>query len=719
MIKARAAFAALILVLAFGLGTSAACAQPVMQWSQPQLVSEDSGSLFTGATDISCASAALCVAVGEEGRFLYSSEPTASIEAWQEAQSTDPAAADLTAVSCPGNDFCGAVDAAGNVFVSQEPAQGAWVETAIGDGHPLTDISCSSASFCVAGDAAGDVFVSEDPSAGAGAWAATQLDEEDEILSVSCAGPTLCVVVADEESFSSTEPGAGVWKPVGHDYLREASCPQTSFCAIATFNGVLVSEEPDGGAGTWTESPGSYAAGGFISCPDSSFCVTSDYGGYLMTSSDPGSATPGWEPASLRTPAEVKSISCPSSGFCAAVLDTGAVLTSTDPDGGVEAWRYTATGGWDPALTSVSCPTGSLCLAAGPQGTLYSSTDPTVLGSWSGDRITDGGLDQVSCARVNWCVARGYNRTLLYSEEPTSGAAGWSSVSMPFALDLACPTESFCAAIDGSGNVLTSTDPLGGAGTWTATDLKLPEWRLGPNETHEISCPAADFCVVGGDVGIVAVSEDPTGGTAAWKKAFVGNPEDFYNGAGPNIDGLDCPGPGFCAASMWSGTLAASAEPAGGESAWVHKRAEGSFFRAISCSLHGEACVAVNGAGKAFTAFDLSAVGSTWSAPELFPHEGLEDVSCEPNGSFCVVVDDQGYATLGKVREEGSGGEPTHVLMPPPELPRQPQVIPRPKPHCKARRESHGRRAGRFAVGPAIPLSSGGRRARTRCALPL
>jgi hypothetical protein len=709
--------AALLLVAAFGSGATAAQAQSVMQWSQPELVAEESGPLLTGASDISCASAMLCVAVGKEGRFLYSTEPTAGIEAWRETQVTDPDPADLISVSCSSSDFCAAVDKAGNVFVSHEPEEGAWIKIAIGDGHPLTDISCSSATFCVAVDAGGDVFVSEDPGAGAGAWEATELDEEDELLSVSCAGPSLCVVVGDEESFSSTEPAAGVWNPVGLQNLREVSCSDPSFCAATTLiTGALVSEEPDGGAGTWVQSPGSDAVGGPISCPDESFCATVDLMGSVMTSSDPAGSDPGWESSALRPVAgDVMAISCPSSDFCAAVLDTGAVFTSTDPDGGPEAWDYTATGAWDPALTSVSCPTGSLCLAAGPRGTLYASMDPTLPGSWSGARITEGRLDQVSCARVNWCIARGYNRTLLYSEEPTHGVAAWSSVSMPFALDLACPTESFCAAVDGSGNVLISTEPLGGAGAWITTDLELPDWRLGRNEPKEISCPSAGFCVVGGDVGMVAVSEEPTGGTAAWSKTFVGNPEDFYNGAGPNIDGLDCPSASFCTASMWSGTIAASTEPAGGATAWIHKRADGSFFSAVSCSLHGEVCVAASRLGETFSAFDLAAAGSAWSAPEPFPHEGLEDVSCEPGGSFCLVVDDEGYVTTGEVEEESIWTGPVQIRMPPSELPPRTPIVPAPRSRCKAKKTSHGRRAGKLAIGPAVALSSVGRHARTRC----
>lgn len=716
LVRKIARGAVLALALAAGALPATARAQPVLDWSQPEPVAQRSGSLLTGAGGISCASASLCVAVGEEGRFLYTTEPTGGIDAWQETQVTDPGPADLTAVSCPGEKFCAAVDKAGNVFLSQDPEQGAWIKIAIGTGHPLTDVSCSSGSFCVAGDEGGNVFVSEDPTGGAGAWEATQLDAEEEVRSISCAGLSLCVAVTKEDTFTSTDPGAGAWSATGLDEFIDVSCPSASFCAATGYDGVFVSGEPAGGESTWIESPGSPIGMNHVSCPTDTFCAALDFGARIFTSTDPAGAEPSWQRVALLPPSDFAAgLSCPSDGFCAALLDSGAVLTSTDPPGGAGAWDYTATDGWDPVLTSASCPTASLCLVAGPRGTLYASTAPTVAGSWSGERITEGGIEEVRCASVGWCVARAYNRTLLYSTNPTGGAAAWSSVSMPFATSLACPTESFCAAVDGGGEVLTSTDPLGGADAWSATDLELPEWRLGPNELKKISCPSESFCAVGGDVGTVVVSDDPTGGKAAWSPTFVGNPEDFHNGAGPNIDGLDCPSASFCAATMWSGTISTSDEPLGGSSAWNFEGTDGAFFRAVSCGAGGDLCVAVSRLGFALSSFDASSAEPTWSPPEAFAHEGLEDVACEPGGSFCLVVDDQGYVTLGVVGEAGNGGGPPFpIAMPPAQAP--PVSDPRPRP-CKVKKKA-GKRAGKIGIGAAVALSSGGKRSRSRCARP-
>lgn len=709
MTRARLSVVLLLLVVALGLQASAAAAKPALGWSQPEFVAAGpSPSLFPGAEDISCAGVSLCVMVGREGRFLYSTDPTGGIDAWTETQVSDPSPSDLIAVSCPTVDFCGAVDDAGSVFISQDPEQGAWIEIALGAGTGLTDIACSSAAFCVAGDEAGNVFVSEDPGEGTAAWEETELEADGRILSVSCAGPSLCVVAADDDTFVSTNPVAGTWSSTGLDNVRDVSCPSASFCAATTFDGILVSDEPAGGAGAWTESPGSTISAGLISCPSAAFCVTVDIRGRTSTSNDPGGADPGWNVVALRS-GDASGLTCTSSDFCAMALFSGDLLTSTDPDAGAAAWDYTAISGGGPALASADCPTPTLCLVAGPRGTLYTSTEPTVPGNWTATRITDGRLDQVECSGPEWCIARAANRTLLYSTDPTGGPGAWSSVSMPFAFDVTCPEDFFCAAVDGSDEVLMSSEPLAGADTWTALDLELPPWRLGPNELREVSCAFWGLCAVGGDVGTVVTSANPLAGKSAWHPWFVGNPADFHNGAGPNIDGLDCPTWSFCAATMWSGTIATTLDPANPPVPWSFESTDASFFRAVSCSYEGGLCVAASRSGPVVSALDGTSGDPDWSAPEPLAHEGLEDVSCAPEDAFCLVVDDQGYVTVGTVEEESSSG-PHAVIMPPASsAPVADEPLRRKR--CRAK----GVKAGRLAIGGAIPLSSAGRQAMKRC----
>jgi hypothetical protein len=712
MLKSRATGVLLLLVAAFGWQVGTAAAKPVLHWSQPEFLPVGPDASFQGANDISCADSNLCVAVADEGRFLYSADPTGGIEAWAETQVNDLEPADVTAVSCPTDEFCVAVDTDGNALISTNPANGAWIEVAVGDGDPLTDVSCASPTLCLLGDGSGDVFFSEDPEE-ASSWEATELQDEGEIASISCASAALCVVVADEETYVSTDPAAAAWSATGLSGFRAVSCPSDSFCAASSFTGVFVSGDPAAGAEAWTESPGSSDAGGHVSCPSEELCATLDVLARVVTSSDPGGASPGWKEAPLlpRDAAAV-ALSCPSLDFCAIALESGAVLTSTEPDGGPDAWELTDTAGGNDALPSADCPSASLCLVAGSRGMLYTSTEPTVPGSWTGTRITDGRIDQVECKEVNWCTVQVYNRTLLYSTDPTGGPEAWSSVSIPFALDIACPEDFFCAAVDGSDQVLLSHEPLTGAESWEAVDLELPDWRLGPNQLQQVSCPWWGLCAVGGDVGMVATSSNPLAGKAAWFPDFVGDPDDFYNGAGPNIGALDCPSAFFCAATMWSGTISTTQDPANPPVPWTYENTEENFYTSISCSYGGGLCVAAGREGSVVSALDGTSADPTWGAPEPLAHEGLEDVACAPEDAFCLVVDAQGYATFGRIGDDGSVDSQVVGETPPVTVP-----DPRPPRRCKVK-QSKGAKVGKLAIGGAIPLNNGGRRSKSRCSRP-
>jgi hypothetical protein len=709
--KSRLAIVLLLLVTALSLQASGAAAKPVLQWGQPEFLSVGPGASFQGANDISCADSSLCVAVADEGRILYSTDPTEGIEAWAETQVDGLEPADLTAVSCPTDEFCVAVDTDGNALISTNPANGAWIKVAVGDGDPFTDISCASPTLCLAGDKSGDVFFSEDPEEGS-SWDATELEDEGEIGSISCASASLCVAVADEETFTSTDPAAGAWNATGLTTFRAVSCPNDSFCAASSFAGVFVSSDPTAGAEAWSESPGSTGAGGHISCPSEEFCAAMDVNARVVTSSDPGGASPGWEESPLRPGEADAGLSCPSLDFCALALESGAVLTSTDPDGGPGAWEMTDTAGGNDALPSADCPSASLCLIAGPRGTLYTSTDPTAPGSWTGTRITDGRIDQVECKEVDWCTVHVYNRTLLYSTEPTGGPEAWSSVSIPFARDVACPELIFCAAVDGTDEVLLTHELLMGAESWEALDLELPDWRLGPNQLRQVSCPWQGLCAVGGDVGTVATSSNPLAGKSAWFPDFVGNPDDFHNGAGPDVGALDCPSAFFCAATMWSGTISTTQDPANPPVPWIHKSTAESFYTSISCSYGGGLCVAAGREGSVVSALDGTSADPTWGASEPLAHEGLEGVACAPEDAFCLVVDARGYVTLGRLGDDGSGFVQYQVVMPPADLP-----SPQPPRRCKVKK-SKGAKVGKLAIGGAIPLSNGGRRSKSRCPRP-
>ncbi|MGN6815193.1 MAG: hypothetical protein ACTHK3_03800 [Solirubrobacterales bacterium] len=260
----------------------------------------------------------------------------------------------------------------------------------------------------------------------------------------------------------------------------------------------------------------------------------------------------------------------------------------------------------------------------------------------------------------------------------------------------------------GEDEVLTSNDPLGGVETWTATDLELPDWRLGPNRLTQLSCPTVDLCAVAGDVGTVLASNAPNGGRATWVKSFVGANDPYSGGAGPSVDGLDCTVTSFCAATTWAGTVATTSDPLTGSANWNLSKASASFFIGpISCADEVPLCVAIDRNGYAVTSREPGQLSSAWGTREKIDgEEELNGISCAFEGALCVASDQDGRIVVGTPapNEEGSsgGGDPS-----PPPVP--------PKHHCK---RTHKGKPKRMGIAPARKVSSGGRRSRSRCARP-
>jgi hypothetical protein len=521
----------------------------------------------------------------------------------------------------------------------------------------------------------------------------------------------------------SSDPLAGLssWEESDVDLANAAydvSCSSETFCAIAYWNGVVVSNDPAGTSAWRSSQSGEYMNG--VSCPSESFCAGEVYGGEVLASADPAGEDPTWTEFDI-SPNSVNLLSgidCTSAGFCAMVDQQGFVYTSTEPSAGPQAWRRLLTGEVEPSAGSPSCPTAGFCAVAGSLGRIYTSTEPTDPASWQATTVTEGEVWSVSCTGPDWCVALGEGPTLLYSDEPGASAGAWNSVSRPAGRKVSCPTTNFCAMLGEEDEVLTSTEPLGGAETWTVTDLELPDWRLGPNWLNQLSCPTADLCAVAGDVGTVLASEEPSGGKATWVKSFIGANDPYNNGAGPSVDGLDCTVASFCAATTWAGTVATTSDPLAGSGGWTLSSAPASnFLGPISCADEVPLCVAVDGHGYAFSSRKPDQLSSPWGTMEQIDGEGeLNGVSCAFEGALCVASDQAGRVIVGVPGEEegsssgGSGGGGPGPVPVPPGPPHKHH-----KHHCKHRTG----KPKRMGIGPAQKVSSGGKRARTRCGRPL
>jgi hypothetical protein len=159
-----------VALLTLGLTPAANAAGP-LSWSAPELVDHQA---HTAQGGISCPSTSLCVAVDEAGNILTSTDPAGGASTWSAPVSVDPGHA-LSQVSCPTAGLCVAVDNAGNVVTSTSPTGGvaAWSVA-----HIATDVSgtlgvtCVSASLCMVVGVDGLIY-SANPAGGAGTWTTT------------------------------------------------------------------------------------------------------------------------------------------------------------------------------------------------------------------------------------------------------------------------------------------------------------------------------------------------------------------------------------------------------------------------------------------------------------------------------------------------------------------------------------------------------------------
>jgi hypothetical protein len=261
----------------------------------------------------------------------------------------------LRAIACPSVSLCIAVDAAGNVASSTDPAGGAgtWKTAQSGAGH-LLDVSCPSTRLCLGTDGGRNVAVSTNPSGGA--WRAARVDSgvgpecgkyqasegcDSGLTGLSCASVSLCVAVDYwGDVFSSSNPARGAHWWSGSEWgggpdLHSLSCPSDSLCVAACPVGVGL---------VWQGCPGSeYDAGDVVWWNPSSPTAFGQAFSFTTISSSP-----------------LFDVSCASASLCLASNEAGELFVSTNPSGGTSAPTSGASA-WTlaygaPALTRPSAP---------------------------------------------------------------------------------------------------------------------------------------------------------------------------------------------------------------------------------------------------------------------------------------------------------------------------------------------------------------------------
>jgi len=265
---------------------------------------------------------ALLAALLCAGCATTSSAKAASPLSWSSAKAVDPGQAP-SAIACPSEHLCVAVDRGGNVRLTLDPAAGtpSWSKPApIDPGHALTALGCPSEGLCVAVDESGSELASTDPAGGAGTWRAPRSIDGGALTGVSCASTSLCVAVAgDGDALVSTDPGD-----------RGSSWTATHIDGAGGLRGV--------------------------SCPSATLCLAVDDAGNALASDDPTAPVPLWSGSAAEPGNALAGVWCLPSGLCAAVDRAGAALTALVPAPGASATAPVDVAGTEAALTGVVDP---------------------------------------------------------------------------------------------------------------------------------------------------------------------------------------------------------------------------------------------------------------------------------------------------------------------------------------------------------------------------
>ncbi|WP_461024735.1 hypothetical protein, partial [Thalassiella azotivora] len=293
----------------------------------------------------------------------------------------------LTDVSCASAAFCVATTSTGSALVR---SGGSWTSTSVSTNSlGLTDVDCVSSSFCVA--AAGFNSYRYDGST----W--TRGSHDFQIGKVSCAGPASCVVAGS--SGADSWDGAA-WSPMPEPQEGEPyglSCSSRQFCLITDWRGQVSTWD----GVQWTSSPQPEGLRlTVVDCPGVGVCAA--LAGEELV--DVASLVDGvWTSTTVShiTGAPV-AVSCVAVGLCTLMDDSFRARTLRDETWGEP--RLTQVEPAYPPL-ALSCGAETLCVAVTANlASGYSNLLVFDGTSWQQERSSTVWGD-VSCTSANHCIA--------------------------------------------------------------------------------------------------------------------------------------------------------------------------------------------------------------------------------------------------------------------------------------------------------------------------
>jgi hypothetical protein len=508
-------------------------------------------SASAGLSQVSCASARFCAAVGSYRNGVGENLAFAATwngSSWRLEYPSNPAGATLVfmyGVSCVSPDFCLAT---GDSAFGGGPFAWRWNGTAwhlrtVPATVGIASVSCRSQTFCqTAGGATGAVWNGSQ-------WSPQPIPGPagSQFTSVSCSTAKSCEAVGNyNDTSGNTLSVAASWNgaswtsqttqnPAGASFtsLYGVSCAAAAACeAVGDFqlsgSGLIALAQSWNGS-SWRIQHGvalpSAAANSLnaVSCVSAVFCeaVGSHPDSFGVNAVALAEVWNGavWRIQNTPSPAQAANgiritldgVSCVSARFCESV---GA--SSSASGGGAEVWNGTkwalqaVPGG---GLTSVSCTSAKFCVAAGGDG----HVDIWNGKSWSSLATAAGftSLSSVACISPRFCEAVGsgppgdeaerWNGTSWFSQA-TAVPAGGSSPGLSAVWRTGVKS---CEAVGSYSNSSFATVTLAEVwnGTaWVVQPTPNPATSVGSSDSlHGVWCTAANSCTaVGGYSALVS-----------------------------------------------------------------------------------------------------------------------------------------------------------------------------------------------------------------------
>ncbi|WP_172892246.1 hypothetical protein [Jatrophihabitans sp. GAS493] len=310
-----------------------------------------SGLTLDGATTIDCASTTSCIASDYKGHTA-----TYNGASWSAAHlAWMPSAPQrgVTDISCSSAAFCMAVDdtTTAYTFVNGHLDGSTTAPTADG----LTSVSCKSATFCLA--ITGTISSPMSTIYNGSTWSTPVSVGNTSDDSVSCVSTSFCVAAGPNQTDIRVFNGSS-WANVPGYTGSPVSCVSSTFCATVTSGDVGFYID-----GTWYGGnvDGSNLTG--ISCASATFCVAVDQEGNALAFN--GDSWSSQEVTGDQSVALV-SVSCASTTFCSAVDGSGAVYGFNGT-----YWVSYADVSYGLTVKAISCPSPTFCAMADTAGNFY------------------------------------------------------------------------------------------------------------------------------------------------------------------------------------------------------------------------------------------------------------------------------------------------------------------------------------------------------------